>query len=211
MTGYEQRTGSSGPARYRGGPRLVGPQMDRRRDRHSSVRQPVAATPAATTPSEKGGAPTEYGARHRIVAVDNLKAVLVGWGIASHALLGYLAIGGWPYDEVQGVTLPPRLESVMSVLLGPTAFVVVGAFFFIAGLFAPLAMAHEGPSLFARNRLLRLGAPAVVVMAGVRDFNRDGAALPRGLELAISRSGGGRGISWWSPGPSGCSGRCSGC
>ncbi len=159
MTGYERRTGPTGPAQNRRGPRLVGNWMVGRRDRNSSLRQPVASTPAATPSFEKGGVQTEHDAHHRIVQVDNLKAVLVGWIIGCHALLGYLAIGGWPYDEVQEVTLPPRLEFVMSVLLGPTAFVVIGAFFFIAGLFAPLAMAHEGPSLFARNRLLRLGVP----------------------------------------------------
>jgi hypothetical protein len=31
-------------------------------------------------------------------ADDNLKAVLVAWIIAGHAMLGYAAIGGWPYD-----------------------------------------------------------------------------------------------------------------
>ena len=36
----------------------------------------------------------------RMVPIDNLKAVLVAWIIAGHALLGYTAIGGWPYDEV---------------------------------------------------------------------------------------------------------------
>jgi peptidoglycan/LPS O-acetylase OafA/YrhL len=120
--------------------------------------------PAATPSFEKGGVPARHAARHRIVQVDNLKAVLVGWIIACHALLGYLAIGGWPYDEVQEVTLPPRAEFVISALIGPTAFVVIGAFFFIAGLFAPLEMAHEGPGRFARNRLLRLGVPWVTML-----------------------------------------------
>ena len=115
---------------------------------------------AAISPSfEQGGVHAGRVARHRVVQVDNLKAVLVAWIIACHALLGYLVIGGWPYDEVQEVTLPPRTEFAMSSLLGPTSFVVIGAFFFIAGLFAPLEMAHAGPRRFARNRLLRLGVP----------------------------------------------------
>jgi hypothetical protein len=41
----------------------------------------------------------------RVVAIDNLKAVLVAWVIAGHAMLGYTAIGGWPYDEVNETTL----------------------------------------------------------------------------------------------------------
>jgi len=120
--------------------------------------------PAAAPSFEQGGVPARQVARHRIVQIDNLKAVLVGWIIACHALLGYLAIGGWPYDEVQEVILPPRGEFVISILIGPTAFVVIGAFFFVAGLFAPLEMAHQGPLRFARNRLLRLGVPWVTML-----------------------------------------------
>jgi peptidoglycan/LPS O-acetylase OafA/YrhL len=120
--------------------------------------------PPATPSFEKGGVPARQVARHRIVQVDNLKAVLVGWIIACHALLGYVAIGGWPYDEVQEVILPPRAEFVISILIGPSAFVVIGAFFFVAGLFAPLEMAHRGPLRFAGNRLLRLGVPWLAML-----------------------------------------------
>ena len=52
---------------------------------------------------------------------DNLKSLLVAWIIACHAVLGYPAIGGWPYDEVSEVTLPPMQELLLSVMLGPTA------------------------------------------------------------------------------------------
>lgn len=95
----------------------------------------------------------------RIVQVDNLKSLLVAWIIACHAVLGYTAIGGWPYDEVAEVTLPPMQEFLLSVLLGPTGLFVIGTFFFIAGLFAPVEMARHGVSGFLRRRVLRLGVP----------------------------------------------------
>lgn len=98
----------------------------------------------------------------RIVQVDNLKSLLVAWIIARHALAGYTAIGGWPYDEVAEVTRPPRQELLLSVLVGPTALFVVGIFFFLAGLFAPVEMARHGVSGFMRLRLLRLGVPCVL-------------------------------------------------
>ena len=60
----------------------------------------------------------------RVVPIDNLKAVLVAWIIAGHAMLGYAAIGGWPYDEVSETTLPPRVELVLVALVGPTALFV---------------------------------------------------------------------------------------
>src|SRR5688572_4142411 len=88
----------------------------------------------------------------RIVQVDNLKALLVAWIIACHAVLGYPAIGGWPYDEVSEVTLPPMQELLLSVVLGRTALFVIGTFFFIAGLFAPVEMARHGVSSFVRTR-----------------------------------------------------------
>ena len=71
------------------------------------------------------GTPSSEGSRRvhepRIVQVDNLKALLVAWIIACHAVLGYTAIGGWPYDEVSEVTLPSMQELLLSVVLGPTA------------------------------------------------------------------------------------------
>jgi hypothetical protein len=95
----------------------------------------------------------------RIVPIDNLKAVLVAWIIAGHAMLGYAAIGGWPYDEVSETTLPPQLELALSALLGPTAVFVIGTFFFLSGLFAPSNIARHGPAGFLRQRLVRLGLP----------------------------------------------------
>src|SRR4030095_8334192 len=84
----------------------------------------------------------------RVVPIDNLKAVLVAWIIAGHAMLGYTAIGGWPYDEVSETTLPPQLELVLAALVGPTALFVIGTFFFLRGLFAPSNIARHAPAVF---------------------------------------------------------------
>src|SRR5437762_3669247 len=78
----------------------------------------------------------------RLPHIDNLKTIMVAWIIGGHALLGYTAIGGWPYDEVNEVTFNPRSELVLSALLGPSALFVIGTFFFVAGLFARVAMAR---------------------------------------------------------------------
>jgi hypothetical protein len=95
----------------------------------------------------------------RLVPIDNLKAVLVAWIIAGHAMLGYAAIGGWPYDEVSETRMPPQLELVLAALVGPTALFVIGTFFFLSGLFAPSSVARHGPAAFLRQRLVRLGLP----------------------------------------------------
>ncbi len=97
----------------------------------------------------------------RLAHVDNLRSLLIAWIIAGHALLGYTAIGGWPYDEVNETTFAPRSELVLAALLGPSALFVIGTFFFLGGLFAEPAMARKGPTRFAADRLLRLGVPFV--------------------------------------------------
>jgi hypothetical protein len=103
-------------------------------------------------------------AEGRLVPVDNLKALLVAWIIGFHALLGYTAIGGWPYDEVNEVTMSPTTELLLSLVIGPTGLVVVGTFFFLAGLFAPGSVRRHGPAQFSRGRLVRLGLPWLAFM-----------------------------------------------
>lgn len=128
----------------------------------------------------------------RVVGLDNLKALLVAWVIGGHALVGYAAIGGWPYDEVQEGTLPPSVEYVLSVLFGPTALCAMGTFFFISGLFAPRAVANAGPGRYARNRLLRLGLPWLVFMLGVWPFFMWLAYLSAGYQLTFGQAFRGR-------------------
>jgi hypothetical protein len=95
----------------------------------------------------------------RLPQIDNLKSVMVAWIIVGHAFLGYSAVGGWPYDEVNEVTLGSRSELTLAILVGPSALFVVGTFFFLAGMFAPSAVARKGPGRFAGDRVLRLGVP----------------------------------------------------
>ncbi|HJV13825.1 MAG TPA: acyltransferase, partial [Propionibacteriaceae bacterium] len=95
----------------------------------------------------------------RFAPIDNLRAVLVAWVIAGHALAGYTVIGGWPYDEVTEATMPRHLELILGTILGPTALFVMGTFFFLSGLLASGSIARHGPAGFIRQRLFRLGLP----------------------------------------------------
>ena len=95
----------------------------------------------------------------RFAPIDNLRAVLVAWVIAGHALLGYTVVGGWPYDEVTEATMPRNLELVLGTVLGPTALFVMGTFFFLSGLLASGSIARHGRAGFIRQRLFRLGLP----------------------------------------------------
>lgn len=99
------------------------------------------------------------GDTRRFAAIDNLRAVLVAWVIACHALMGYTVIGGWPYDEVTEATMSRHLELILGTILGPTALFVMGTFFFLSGLLASGSIARHGPAGFVRQRLFRLGLP----------------------------------------------------
>ncbi|MGH3519902.1 MAG: acyltransferase family protein [Haloechinothrix sp.] len=98
----------------------------------------------------------------RLSSLDTLRAALVAWIIWGHALLGYSAVGGWAYDEVNEVTLAPSSELVLAALLGPSALFLMGTFFLVAGLFTPVSLAHKGPRRFALDRTVRLGVPFMV-------------------------------------------------
>lgn len=91
--------------------------------------------------------------------LDNLRTVLVGWVIGGHALLGYMAVGGWSYDEVNEVTFAPPSELVLVVILGPSSLFVMGMFFFVAGLLTESAVERHGWREYVRGRALRLGLP----------------------------------------------------
>jgi Acyltransferase family len=93
----------------------------------------------------------------RVASVDALKVILVSWVIGCHGLMGYFRIGGWPYDEVSEATVPPFVELVVSVALGPTSLFVMGTFFFLSGMFAPGEKARHGRRGFIRRRVVRLG------------------------------------------------------
>ncbi len=99
------------------------------------------------------------GQRSRLAAVDNLKVLLVAWVIGGHALLGYSAVGGWPYDEVNEVTFEPRVEAVLAAVLGPSGLFLMGTFYLLSGLFTPGSLARKGTGRFIGERLVRLGTP----------------------------------------------------
>ncbi|MFC5235907.1 acyltransferase [Pseudonocardia zijingensis] len=98
----------------------------------------------------------------RLPHLDNLRTVLVGWVIGGHALLGYSAIGGWAYDEINEVTFAPVTELVLAAILGPSGLFVIGVFFFVAGLLTEQSVDRHGWRRYASDRVVRLGLPWLV-------------------------------------------------
>jgi hypothetical protein len=97
----------------------------------------------------------------RLAYLDRLKVILVAGVIFGHAWVGYADLGSWAYSDVREVTLAPRTETALEVLLGPFALFVMGFFFLMAGLLTAGSLTRKGPGRFARDRLVRLGLPLV--------------------------------------------------
>ncbi|MDT0201935.1 acyltransferase [Nocardioides sp. AE5] len=103
----------------------------------------------------------------RSSGLDAVRTLLVAWIIGGHAVLGYSAVGGWAWDEVQETTLHPKVELALAAVIGPSALFLMGTFFLIAGLFTPASAARKGSRRFATDRLLRLGLPFIVFALAV--------------------------------------------
>lgn len=124
--------------------------------------------------------------RTRLSSVDNLKVILVAWVIGGHALLGYSAIGGWPYDEINEVTFRPGVETVLAAVIGPSGLFFMGVFYFMAGLLTPDSVRRKGFLRFSRERVFRLGLPWAVSAVAVWPF-----------ALWIAYRAAGRDVGFW--------------
>jgi hypothetical protein len=101
----------------------------------------------------------------RLPYLDNLKVIIVAAIIAIHGVLGYVGLDQyWSYADVQEVTLSPVTEIALSVPVVPFALFMIALLFLVAGLLTGPSLRRKGPGRFARDRLLRLGVPFVVVV-----------------------------------------------
>ena len=85
-----------------------------------------------------------------------------------HACVTYSHVGGWYYKDPP----EPGLGVKLSFLCwqGHLQAFFMGLLFFLAGVFAHGACLRRGPAGFARERLLRLGAPAALYMLVIQPF-----------------------------------------
>lgn len=116
-----------------------------------------------TSASEAGGGPGGW-ATNRLPYLDKLKILMIAAIIAIHGVLGYAeSMGGaWSYGNVAEAHLDPVTETLLLVLAGPFALLMIPLFFLVAGLLTPGSVARKGPGRFARDRLLRLGVPLAI-------------------------------------------------
>lgn len=122
------------------------------------------ATALKRRPPEDRRLPAASGAsRERVAYLDNLKLLLVAVIIAAHGALAYGSLeSAWPYQDVQEVQLGTVSDLVLLILVIPAVLFAMGLFFLVSGLVTPGSVSRKGPKVFARDRLLRLGAPLLL-------------------------------------------------
>jgi hypothetical protein len=122
------------------------------------------ARPDPLATSDKRGLVFEHWAAGRQLYVDNLKVLLIAAIIAAHAVLGYADMEIWPYAEIRETTLSDATTIGLLAVAAPFALFMIPLLFLVAGLLTPHSLERKGPGRYARERLLRLGVPFVLVV-----------------------------------------------
>jgi Acyltransferase family len=126
--------------------------------------QTVVERPRAQRLVEVRRGPVDIRAgRGRVAYLDKLKLLLVAVIIAGHGALAYGDLdNAWPYQDIREVQLAEVSDIALSAVVVPAVLFAMGLFFLISGLVTPGSVARKGPRTFARDRLVRLGAPLLV-------------------------------------------------
>jgi glucan biosynthesis protein C len=104
----------------------------------------------------------------RSVWVDNLRTAIVLLVVNMHACVTYSHVGSWYVNEPPEPGLAVKLPFLY--WQGHLQAFFMGLMFFLAGAFAHGACARRGPGGFLRERLLRLGVPALLYMVFLHPF-----------------------------------------
>jgi fucose 4-O-acetylase-like acetyltransferase len=113
-----------------------------------------------SAPPRSAPSPAQRPATPRSAGLDALRATMVLLVVFHHAAITYGAAGGWYYREVPtDGSLQTRL---LILLCAVDQAYFMGLLFLLAGYFTPASLARHGAFGYAKERLLRLGAPLLV-------------------------------------------------
>ena len=138
-------------------------QRNARGETAHAVQTSIDTSRGQPSPESRPGPATALEPPGRVAYLDRLKLLLVAVIIAGHGAVAYGDLeNAWPYQDVQEVQLTAvsNVALALVVLLG--ALFAMGLFFLMSGLVTPGSLARKGTRLFARHRLIRLGAPLLV-------------------------------------------------
>jgi len=90
------------------------------------------------------------------------RVILIVAIIAGHGIAGYSKLDFWPYSEMKEVELSLVTQTILYMVAGPFALLLIPMLFLVAGLLTPASLERRGPGPYARDRLVRLGLPFTV-------------------------------------------------
>jgi peptidoglycan/LPS O-acetylase OafA/YrhL len=104
----------------------------------------------------------EHGVR-RSAWIDNARTAVIVLVVNMHCSVTYSHVGGWYLKDGPEGSLSEKLPYIFWIFHLQSFF--MGLLFFLAGSFADGAIRRRGPASFVRERLFRLGLPALLYMA----------------------------------------------
>ena len=105
---------------------------------------------------------------NRLAWIDNLRTLVIVLVVNMHACVTYSHVGSWYVNEEPEPGMPVKIAFVF--WQGHLQAFFMGLMFFLAGIFAHRSLARRGPGPFVRDRLVRLGLPALLYMVVLHPF-----------------------------------------
>jgi len=104
----------------------------------------------------------------RLPWIDNLRTLLIVLVVNLHVCVTYSHVGDWYFMSAQEPTLAEKVPFILWQAHLQSFF--MGLLFFISAYFAYGSIAHRGVGAFVRERLFRLGLPALLYMLLIHPF-----------------------------------------
>ena len=104
----------------------------------------------------------------RLPWIDHLRTAAILLVVNMHACVTYSHVGDWYMTAESEPTLAAKVPFI--VWQGMLQSFFMGLLFFVSAYFAAGSLARRGPGGFARERLVRLGLPALLYMLVIHPF-----------------------------------------
>lgn len=104
----------------------------------------------------------------RLPWIDNLRSLLIMLVVNLHACVSYSHVGDWYFMSAKEPTLTEKVPFILWQAHLQSFF--MGLLFFLSAYFAYGSIARRGVGAFVRERLFRLGLPALLYMLVIHPF-----------------------------------------
>lgn len=104
----------------------------------------------------------------RLPWIDHLRTFVIALVVNLHACVTYSHVGDWYFMSDREPTLAEKVPFI--VWQGHLQAFFMGLLFFVSGYCAYGSLARRGPSQFIRERLFRLGLPALFYVLAIHPF-----------------------------------------